>query len=122
MTSPIYPLYLLQLGADLRVVFPEDRQDIGHTDFWEQTVSHIVAKHYGIPQKSLTNLPYCQRRCRVVGNTVYYGERPDPELLRLLREAVGAVGKDELVFCFDEHERRLREDVRQFKRLVRGLW
>ncbi len=109
-----YPVYFLRLGDELRVV--SSQKDIGHTDFWEQTVSHIVAKHYGIPQPKLANLPYCQRRGRVVGNTVYYGERSAPELLCLLREAVG---NDELVFCHDEHEKRLREDVRQFRRLVR---
>ncbi len=109
-----YPVYFLQLGDELRIVFSQE--DIGHSDFWEQTVSYIVAQHYGIPQKRLANLPYCQRRGRIVGNTVYYGESPDPELLRRLREAVG---NDELVFCHDDHERRLREDVWGFRRLVR---
>jgi hypothetical protein len=112
-----FPLYLLKLGDDWKVVFPEDRADIPHPDFWEQTVSHIVARHYRIPQKRLANLPYCQRRARVVGNKVYMGARcPDPKLVTLVRESLGNEG---LTFAFDEHERRLREDVRQFKRLVR---
>jgi hypothetical protein len=111
-----YPVYLLQLGDELRIVFPADKSDIGHTDFWEQTASHIVAQHYGIPQRKLVNLPYCQRRARIVGNTVYYGEQPDPALLGHIREAVG---NDALVCCRDEHERRLKEDVRQLRRLVR---
>lgn len=113
MTS--FPVYFLQLGDQWQVVVPADKQDIGHTDFWEQTVSFIVAQHYGVPAKKLANLPYCQRRGRVVGNVVYYGERPDPELLRLVRDTVG---KQELEFVHDEHEKRLREDVRAFRRLV----
>jgi hypothetical protein len=30
-----------------------------------------------------------------------------------------ALGNDGLIFAYDHHERRLREDVREFKRLVR---
>jgi hypothetical protein len=110
-----FPLYLLRLGQGWQIVFPANKEDIGHTDFWEQTASHLVARHFKIPQPKLANLPYSQRRARVVGDSVYYGERPDPELLPLLR---AAVGNEELAFCFDEHEKRLREDVRQFRRLV----
>jgi len=112
-----FPVYFLQLGDDLHVIVPEDRQDLGHTEFWEQTASHLVAQHYGIPQEPLANLPYCQRRGRVVGNTLYVGtRRPDPKLVKAVREAMG---NDPLTFAHDAHERRLREDVRQFRRLVR---
>ena len=30
-----YLVYLLELGEEIRVVFPGDKKDIGHTDFWE---------------------------------------------------------------------------------------
>jgi hypothetical protein len=30
-----YPIYLLNLGGKLRVVLPEPRTDVGHTEFWE---------------------------------------------------------------------------------------
>jgi hypothetical protein len=56
-----YPIYLLQLGDTFQVVFPEGKEDIGHSDFWESIVSQIVAKHYNISQAKLANLPYCQR-------------------------------------------------------------
>jgi hypothetical protein len=111
-----FPVYILRLGDELRIVLPEDIRDIGHTDFWARTVSHIVARHFGIPQSKLANLPYCQRRARVVGDRVYYGGKPDPALLQLMRNALG---NDELVFVFDDHEKRLREDVREFRRLVK---
>jgi hypothetical protein len=110
-----YPIYLLKLGEEIRVVFPEDKQDIGHADFWDQTVSSLVAEHYNVPQRSLANILYCQRRGRIVGSTLYYGEKDGPEVLRLVRQAVGI---EDLVLYFDEHERRLREDVRDFRRQV----
>lgn len=116
LTMSTFPLYLLRLGDEWQIAFPEDRQDIGHSDFWEQTVSQIVANHYRIPTKRLANLPYSQRRARVVGTNVYYGGKPDPDLLQLVRKSVG---NDKLVFVFDNHEKRLREDVMEFRRLVR---
>jgi len=42
--------------------------------------------------------------------------KPDPALLSKIREAVG---NDKLVFAFDDHEKRLPEDVRAFRRLIR---
>jgi hypothetical protein len=64
----------------------------------------------------LTNLPYCQLRARIVGNKVYYGDQANAHVLQLVREAVG---DDQLVFVYDNHEKRLREDVLEFRRLVR---
>ena len=64
----VFPVYFLRLGKDWQVVFPKDKPDIGHTDFWEETVSRIVADHYKIPRPKLVNLPYCQPRARIVGN------------------------------------------------------
>jgi hypothetical protein len=111
-----FPIYILKLGDETKVVFPEDRKDIGHTDFWEEKVAKIVVAYHKIPLKKLIDLPYCQRRARVVGTKVYYGERPDPVLLNAIRLALG---DDRLVFAFDEHEKRLRDDVLEFRRLVR---
>lgn len=111
-----FPLYLLKLGDSWKIVFPDAKEDIGHSDFWEQVVSHIVARHSNLPQGKLVNLPYCQRRARIVGNRVFYGEKLDPLLLDLIREAVG--NKD-LTFYHDDHEKRLRHDVRAFRRLVK---
>jgi hypothetical protein len=53
----------------------------------------------------------------VIGDKVYWGTpRPDAGLMKAVREALG---NDRLTFAYDEHERRLREDVREFRRLVR---
>jgi hypothetical protein len=111
-----FPIYLLSLGEETVIVAPEGRQDVGHSDFWEATVAGIVARHFRVPVAKLLNLPYCQRRARVVGNVVYYGGTHDPELLERIRAALGDPG---LKFAYDAHERRLREDVRQFRRLVK---
>ena len=67
-----------------------------------------VARHFGIPPRKPTNFPYCQRRERIVGSKFYYGETHDPALLRLICEALG---NSELVFCYDDHEKRLRDDL-----------
>ena len=111
-----YPVYLLELGDTTQVVFPEGKQDIGHMDYWESVVSHLVAKNYHIPQTKLANLPYCQRRARVVGDSCLYGEKADPTLLNQIRQAVG---QDNLVFVYDDHEKRIRGEVLEFRRLVR---
>ncbi len=115
--SKCFPIYIIHLGPNIQIVFPDNSEDLTHPDFWEQTVCHLVARHFGIPPQRLANLPYCQRRARIVGNKVYYGEAHDPALLRLICEALG---NPEFVFCDDDHEKRLEHDVRQFDRLARG--
>jgi len=110
-----YPLYLLRFEGKWQVIFPETKEDIGHTDFWEQTVSFLVAQHYKIPQKKLANLPYCQRRARIAGDIIWYGGKSDADLLKAIRKALG---NKKLEFQYDDHERRLKEDVSGFKRLV----
>jgi hypothetical protein len=111
-----FPIYLLVLGSRIRVVFPEGKEDIGHCDFWERTVAQLVADHYRVPARRLLNLPYCQRRARVCGHSVYYGGKPHPVLLRAIRKALGEQALD---FVHDDHERRLRSDVLAFRRLIR---
>jgi hypothetical protein len=110
-----YPVYLLEMDGKIIVCHPPSKKDIDHSEFWEATVSSIVAEHYKIPKRLLANLPYCQRRARVVGKRVYYGERPSKKLLLLVQKALG--NKD-LVFVYDDHEKRLKYDVAVLKKLV----
>ena len=110
-----FPIYLLELGDGLVVCYPDDLADIDHSTFWEITASRLVAEHYKIPQRLLVNLPYCQRRARVVGNRVFYGGKPDAKLLRLIRKALG---NSKLVFVHDDHEKRLQYDVSEFRKLM----
>jgi hypothetical protein len=116
-----FPIYILRLGRTAQIVFPENRADLDRPDFWEQTVCHVVARHFGIPPRRLANLPYCQRRARIVGDKVYYGETHDPQLLGLIRKALQ---NPNLSFVYDVHEQGLREDERLFRKAYRraALW
>ncbi len=109
-----YPIYLLDLGGDATILFPEGKADLDHCDFWEATVARIVARHFRLPLEELLNLPYCQRRARICGKVVYYGERTSQKLLRQIEKAVGETG---LRFVHDDHEVRLEFDVLEYKAL-----
>lgn len=93
-----FPIYILQLGAEQRVVASEGRADINHMQWWEQTVARIVAKHYHLPLAEVLELPYCQ-------------------LLKLIRRALS---NEELAFVHDDHECRLPEDVLRFTYLLKA--
>ncbi len=113
-----YPIYILDLHGEELVVFPRDKADIPHSEFWEPTVAPLLAKHFSIPLKPLLNLPYCQRRARISSKgLVFYGERPNKKLLRAISKATGEV---DLQWAFDDHEARLPFDVQEFKRLLAG--
>jgi len=99
-----FPLYILRLDGEWIVVFPKDRFDLGHTEFWAKVVAQIVAAHYQISVTKLANLPYCQRRARIVGDRVYYGEKQDRTLLQLIRKAVA---NRKLAFAFDGNSHSL---------------
>lgn len=115
-----YPVYILDLSGTDRIVFPDDRLDVSHSDFWESIVAGIVAEHFRIPVKRLRNLPYCQRRARIVvqndgESVVYFGERQTKKLLKAISRAVGL---PDLEWRYDDHEQRLEYDVSVFNRLL----
>jgi hypothetical protein len=113
--SSSYPIYILDLGGkDYSVVFPEGKVDLDHSDFWEKTVSRLVARHFRLPLEAVANMPYCQRRARINGNIVYYGEKTTKKLLKMIEKAVGETG---LRFAYDDHEKRLGYDVQDFTSL-----
>ena len=113
-----FPIYILDLHGKDVVVFPKDKPDIPHSDFWEQTVAPLLAEHLSIPLKPLLNLPYCQRRARVSSKgLVFYGEKQSTTLLRKISKATG---ETDLRWAYDEHEVRLPFDVMEFKRLLAG--
>lgn len=111
-----YPIYILDLGdGEPTIVFPENKVDLDHSAFWEWEVAGIVARHFKLNPKDLENLPYCQRRARIAGQMVLYGEKQTKKLLRLIEKAVGEKG---LLFVVDEHEQRLPFDVEAFAALL----
>lgn len=107
-----FPIYVVDTHEGIEVLRPADHRDIGHTEFWEQEAAAATARAFGIAEHRILNLPYCQRRARVAGNKVYYGEDPDPKLLAAIRKALG---KPKLEFVYDDHEKRLPFDVQAFE-------
>ncbi len=110
-----FPIYILKLEK-FHVIFPQGKRNLSHPEFWENTVHKIVSAYFKIPAKKLFNLPYSQRRARIVNSKIYYGEKDcNEELLQLIRQTLN---DDTLYFVYDDHEKRLKEDVRWFKRFI----
>lgn len=105
-----FPLYILDDDTLVVVV-----SDISHCDFWESTVAAIVAEKNGLRLSVLLNLPYCQRRARIVGHRLYCGEDVSPALLRSIEAVTGRT----LKLIYDEHETRCLMSVAEFTSLVK---
>jgi hypothetical protein len=105
-----FPLYILDDDTLIVVV-----SDMSHCDFWESTVAAIVTEKHGLRLSVLLNLPYCQRRARIVGNRLYCGEEVSPALLRSIEAATGRT----LKLIYDEHETRCPVSVAEFTSLVK---
>ena len=106
-----FPIYILD---DDRIEF--EIADLGHTEYWVEKVAAIVAAQNKLNKSQLVNLPYCQRRGRIVGDILYCGEKISKDLLRKIESATGV--KD-LKVVFDDHEIRCDYDLRIFKGLLR---
>lgn len=103
-----FPLYILDDDTILYV-----KEDINHVDYWYNTVSKIVSDKYGVPRRKILNLPYCQRRARVVGNNFYCGEKISKKLFKNIEKALGL----KLKHVYDEHESRCEINMGEFKAL-----
>ena len=111
-----YPIYIIEFKPQkFVIVFQNEKQDIQHTEFWEQTVARVTADYLGAPRSELLNLPYCQRRARIINQRVFYGEDQTTDLLDQIMTAVDESG---LVWRFDEHEARLPMDVAMMNAIV----
>jgi len=104
-----FPIYILDDDTLVIVV-----ADMSHCEFWESTVAAIVASELAIPLPAILNLPYCQRRARIVGNRLYCGEHVSPTLLTSIQAATGR----KLRLVYDEHETRCPISVAEFKLLM----
>ena len=111
-----FPIYILELDGKDLVVFPQDKADISHSDYWEQKVVAIIAQKFGISDKRLMNIPYCQRRARISSKGfVFYGEKQTKTLLRTISKATG---ESDLRWVYDEHEARLSFDLMEYRKLL----
>ena len=104
-----FPLYILDDDTLVIVV-----ADMNHCEFWETTVAALVAGERAVPLFAILNLPYCQRRARIVGDKLYCGEHLSPALLKSIETATGR----KLRLVYDEHETRCPISVAEFKSLV----
>jgi len=101
-----FPVYILDDGAVLFV-----RGDIGHCEFWENVVAAEVGRRFSVPLHAIINLPYCQRRGRVVGNVFYCGEELSRVELRSVERTLGM----RLRLVYDDHETRCPLSVGRFR-------
>jgi hypothetical protein len=101
-----FPLYILDDDTLVIIV-----ADVSHSELWESTVAAIVADEHGVPVSAIMNLPYCQRRARVVGNRLYCGEQVSQSLLKRIEIAT----KKKLQLVYDEHEQRCPLSVAELK-------
>jgi hypothetical protein len=103
-----FPIYILD---DDTVLYT--KEDANHVDYWYDVVSKIVADKHGILQKRILNLPYCQRRARVVGANLYCGEKITKKLLKKIEKILDK----KLRYIYDEHETRCELSVAEFNGL-----
>ena len=101
-----YPGYVRDDDTVLHV-----KEDKNHTEFWEEVVAPIVANKYKVSLSNIINLPYCQRRARIVGDCFYFGEKITKKLLKKIEKAVG----HKLRHAYDEHETRCDISVSEFR-------
>lgn len=101
-----FPIYILD---DDSVFFGEE--DMDHVLFWENTVAKEVSAKYKISLSFLLNIPYCQRRARIVGNKLYCGEKLSKKVLKNIEKILSL----QLEYIFDEHETRLEIDTAALK-------
>lgn len=109
-----FPIYIIDNNGKDYIVVSDI--DINHVEFWEKTVHKLVALLYKLPANKLKNLPYCQRRARIVDDIIYYGEQTSKELLKEIRLKCN---NNKLKFKYEEHEKRLNYDKKLFEKLLR---
>lgn len=103
-----FPVYILDDDTILYEVSSKT-----HPEFWEATVADVVSDKFNMPKSKIDNLPYCQRRGRVVGVTFYCGESINKKLLNQVSKAVGV----KLSLRYDEHETRCSYELAEFRGL-----
>jgi len=100
-----FPIYILDDDSILFI-----KKDMSHSKFWEKIVAKTVADKYLISTSDIINLPYCQRRARIVGNKLYCGEKLSKKLINKIEKEVDI----KLIYIFDEHETRCKISVSEF--------
>ena len=89
------------------------KKNIDHTEFWQQEVASIVSFRYKVDLNEILNLPYCQRRARVVGNNFYCGDKVSKSTFKKIELLLNK----KLKFVYDEHETRCEISTAEFNGL-----
>lgn len=106
-----FPVYITDDGK----VFLKKEKDLGHNEFWENEVSLYVAKKFKISLKELINLPYCQKRGRLVNDKFYFGEKVTKSVKSNLEKEIG----QKIEIIYDDHEKMSKYDRFVFDGLKR---
>jgi hypothetical protein len=101
-----FPVYILD---DDTIIY--DIQDVNHVDYWRDIVSVVFSKKYNITRSDIIDLPYSQRRARVVGNNFYCGERITKKLIKKIEKTLNR----KLNYIYDEHETRCEFETSKLK-------
>lgn len=104
-----FPIYILD---DDTVLY--SKEDTDHPLYWEDVVSKIVSEKYGVERSKILNLPYAQRRARIVGDKLYFGEEISKDLLSKIEKTLNK----KLNLVYDEHETRCPYELAEFKGLI----
>lgn len=105
-----FPIYILD---DDTVLFSKEGWD--HPTYWENIVSKAVAEKHKIDRSKIVNLPYSQKRARVVENNFYCGEEISKKLFNKIQKLL----KLKLNLVYDEHETRCPYELAEFKGLLK---
>lgn len=108
-----FPVYITDDGK----IFFKKEKDLGHNEFWEEEVSLYVAKKFKVSLQEIINLPYCQKRGRLVNEKFYFGEKPNKSIKNKLEKTFGK--KIEIIY--DDHEKMSKYDRFVFDSLKRIL-
>lgn len=103
-----FPVYILDDDSILFI-----KKDMSHSKFWEKIVSKVVAEKYSTPTSDIINMPYSQRRARIVDNKLYCGEKLSKKLIAKIEKEVNI----KLIYIFDEHETRCKISVSELNLL-----
>jgi len=103
-----FPIYILD---DDSIFFI--KKDIDHSEFWQNQIAAIVSKKFSVSFAEILNLPYCQKRGRIVGNKLYCGERLSKKIIKKIEDIVGL----KLKYYYDEHETRCKISMSQYAAL-----
>lgn len=104
-----YPVYIIDDGK----IFLKKESHLSHVDFWEKEVAIYVAKKFKIPLKQIINLPYCQKRGRLVNDNFYFGEKETRGIKKEIKKIVGK----KIDIVYDEHEKMSLYDRAVFNAL-----